>query len=81
MTWPDFAGLLWEQILAALDKNVRAPALDVLAAWWGLEGTLGVQLLPEGAQSLAPTRKNRIGLVSIGSSSCMVPLVPGSALL
>ena len=25
VTWPGFAGLLWEQILAALDRNVRAP--------------------------------------------------------
>ena len=25
MTWPGFVGLLWEQILAALDKNVGAP--------------------------------------------------------
>jgi hypothetical protein len=25
VTWPGSAGLLWEQILAALDKNVRAP--------------------------------------------------------
>ena len=25
VTWPGFVGLLWEQILAALDRNVRAP--------------------------------------------------------
>jgi hypothetical protein len=26
-TWPDFAGILWDQILVALDKNVRAPVV------------------------------------------------------
>jgi hypothetical protein len=26
-TWPGFAGIVWKQILAALDRNVRAPGL------------------------------------------------------
>jgi hypothetical protein len=38
-TWPGFADILWDQILATLDKNVRAPPKIATAARASLSST------------------------------------------